>query len=93
MKTIGMFYNTQFAGMTVTVYGFAIDSGLPVRVCVHKVDKGVWVCDHYDSGRRFGESQRTKRAAVRHAVYEMRRRIESGAYAQAVHELNNQVRQ
>lgn len=36
------------------VSGWAIDSRLPVRVCVRLNELGDWVCEHFDSGCRFG---------------------------------------
>jgi hypothetical protein len=61
------------------VDGYAIDSGLPVRVCVHRVGRR-WKCDHFDSGFAFGPSQNTMREAVRFAVARMRHAIESGEF-------------
>lgn len=82
-KEIRYFISLQGIG-PLPVWGFAIDSGLPVRICVHEASKNVWACDHYDTGKRFGEFQYTKKDAIRHAVYEMRVQIENGNFARAM---------
>jgi hypothetical protein len=68
------------------VDGYAIDSGLPVRVCVHRAPNNLWACDHYDSGLWFGAYHKTMRDAIEYAVPRMKIAIESGELARAIKE-------
>ena len=81
-------YRVRFKGLgSLEVSGFAIDSGLPVRICVHEAG-GVWICDHYDSGRRYGCFHSTRKDAVRSAVDDMKQALDDGTYAKAIRRIN-----
>ena len=66
------------------VDGYAIDSGLPVRICVRRHNNRKWKCDHYDSGYWFGAYQPTMKKAAEYAVERMWRAIEDGTLARAI---------
>jgi hypothetical protein len=68
------------------VNGYAIDSGLPVRICVHRINDHTWVCDHYDSGYWFGSRTTTMEEAVKFGVARMRKAIKSGELDRAIKE-------
>lgn len=68
------------------VDGYAIDSGLPVRICVHKESNGLWGADHYDTGLRFGYRSETRTEAIEYGIRQMMDAISSGRYFKALDE-------
>lgn len=69
------------------VTGCAIDSGLPVRICVRLNELGDWVCEHFDSGYRFGNILPSEsfliNEVVDYAVRSMGDAIATGAFVKA----------
>lgn len=61
-----------------TVYGYAVRSDVPVRFCVREIDEDTWVCDHYDTGARFGNFYWTKEEAADMGEIQLIRAIDSG---------------
>lgn len=90
MKLKKLNYFIAFPEGKIEISGFAIDSGLPVRICVHK-SCGVWICDHYDTGRRYGHFHSTKKDAVRGAVDDMMQALFDGTYANSIKRVNGEL--
>lgn len=69
------------------VFGFAIKSKIPVRLCVRHVPNGPregWVIDHYDSGLHVSGPNRTMKAAIRYGLRMVAKNIADGTYAKAI---------
>ncbi len=69
------------------VSGWAIDSRLPVRICIRLNELGDWVCEHFDSGYRFGNILPSESflisEVVDYAIRTMGDAIATGAFVKA----------
>lgn len=63
------------------VSGFAINSGLPVRICIHLNKAGYWVADHFDSGFRYGDSMDAATNTLEEAAYYATSRMEAALWS------------
>lgn len=78
VKKLEYAINDRLLGSRI-VTGYAIDSGLPVRIAMHKGRFEEWIFDHWDSGFCFSHPVwATRKAAAEHAVRMMREAIDSG---------------
>ena len=86
-KTVPLSYKIHWVSFDppyCVVKGYAIDSDLPVRICVHRGYGRVWVCDHYDTGYRFGKFHDTKAAAIKAGIQTMKDALANGDYERAL---------
>jgi hypothetical protein len=90
LKKLRYKIHDRFIGF-MEVDGFAIDSDIPVRLCVHQTDSGFWKCDHFDSGGGIAFTEPTRDQAVKHGIEYVRKGIEDGRYAEAVAAWNKEM--
>jgi len=65
------------------VEGYAINCP-GMQICVRLMKTGMWRCDDYKTGTKFGGHYNTCQEAIYFGIHMMRGNIESGRYARAV---------
>ena len=69
------------------VEGYAIESNLPVRLCV-RLEGYFWRIDHYDTGYFIGKLCDTRQQAIAHGIEVVGRNLQSGKYAKSIQAYN-----
>lgn len=92
MNLIQLQYKIDCRYASRMVWGYAIDSGLPVRLTVRQMSGGQWTVDHYDTGRSVGTAAKTRDEAILRGVELVRASIANGDYRKAILQVNRECK-
>ncbi|MCR4305073.1 MAG: hypothetical protein NUV63_12775 [Gallionella sp.] len=88
MKLVPINYFIDHHGGSRPVSGLAIETNLPVRMCLRR-EWSSWRCDHYDTGYGMNymgavDSELSAEEAAKKYIDYLRKNINSGQYARAL---------